>query len=140
VPFAQAEPAKDVALRLARFSLTVKKMCEDLHIESGVGQIVRDHLLYYSMTALEEVREAASTKSAKRRLKLLGEAQKQLLKVLHWLDQLDNSGALAVKQAKLCRDSGGAIIFDLGNLISGRPLSAAELHPAELAERELAGI
>ncbi len=132
VPLAGTDPAKDLALRMVRFSLTVNRMCKDLEIDSGVGEVVRDHLVYYSDSAMDDVRGALSARNPKRTRRLLTAAQKQMLKVMHWLDQLDNSGALAADKAQYCRTSGGSIIFDMGSIIAGRsPQAKGAEHATE---------
>ena len=116
-PIVSNDAAKDLELRMARFTLTVKRMCVDVEIDSGVGQIIREHLLHYSTAAKENARLAFASKSKAKRRQLLDEARQQVYMVLHWLGQFDSSGDLVSSGARTCQVSGTGIAMDLAAML-----------------------
>ena len=116
-PVVSNDAAKELELRMARFAMTVRKMCVDVEIDSGVGQIIREHLLHYSTAAKDNMRLAFASKSKAKRRQLLDEARQQVYMVLHWLGQFDSSGDMISNGARTCQVSGTGIAMDLAAML-----------------------
>ncbi len=134
--YAPKDAAKELELRMARFAITVRKMCSEVEIDSGVGQVIREHLLHYSAAAKDNARSAFASKSKAKRRQLLDEARQQVYMVLHWLGQLDSSGDLVSQAARTCQVSGTGIAMDLSAML-GEGRQRAPLHEAEDELKEL---
>jgi len=143
-PIVSKDAAKDLELRMARFSITVRRLCSDVEIDSGVGQVIREHLLHYSTAAKDNMRLAFASKSKAKRRQLLDEARQQVYMVLHWLGQFDTSGDLISNTAKSCQVSGTGIAMDLAAMLGDageRAIGAqAENEPETLRNRQLSDI
>ena len=143
-PIVSNDAAKELELRMARFAMTVRKMCVDVEIDSGVGQIIREHLLHYSTAAKDNMRLAFASKSKAKRRQLLDEARQQVYMVLHWLGQFDNSGDMISNGARTCQVSGTGIAMDLAAMLGEageRAIGAeAESEREALRNRQLSDI
>jgi|GEM_PF-2191665 len=143
-PVVSKDASKELELRIARFAMTVKRMCVDAEIDSGVGQVIREHLLHYSTAAKENTRLAFAAKSKAKRRQLLDEARQQVYMVLHWLGQFDSSGDLVSNGARTCQVSGTGIAMDLAAMLGEageRVIEAeAESEREALRNRQLSDI
>jgi len=105
-------------VRVAQFTHVVNKMCRKLNIESGAGRLVCERVLHSSSVANELVQNAVTVRNKAKSKKLIREALQQVHKVVHWLDQLERSGNLAVQAAESCRSAAGTVAQDLAHMLN----------------------